>query len=66
MKEIINVKSNEKEFCISINGSNVDLLSGIAHILMAMEKESDMLPEIALRYIESYLKDEGGGVDEDR
>lgn len=58
MKEIIKVKADKDSFYISIDGSNQDLLSGITHVLMAMEKESDMDREIALDYIRNYMKDE--------
>lgn len=58
MKEILIIRCDDKEFRISIEGSNIDLLSGMAHVIKTMEKESDVPIEVALNYLTRYLKEE--------
>lgn len=58
MKEILKVKADKDNFYISVDGSNIDLLSAIAHTIKAMEKESDMVIEVALEYLKKELIEE--------
>ena len=56
MKTIITVKADEKEIKVSIDGSNIDILTGVVNIIEAMEQSgSDMARGIALDYINGYL-----------
>lgn len=56
MKTIITVKADEKEIKVSIDGSNIDILTGVVNIIEAMEQSgSDMTRGIALDYINGYL-----------
>ena len=56
MKEIIKVELSENTFSIAIDGSNQDLLTGIAHILMLMEQESETLIDESIDYIKKYIE----------
>ena len=58
MKTIITVKADEKEIKANIEGSNIDILTGLAIVIEAMEQSgSDMTRQIALDYIKGYLEE---------
>lgn len=58
MKEIISVSCNDEEYNIKIEGKNIDLLSGVVHLIKAISESSGTHIEVILDYINGYLEDD--------
>ena len=57
MKQILSISCNDKEFNISIDGENHDLLIGIAQVLREVEKASNYTLDEMMNFLKNYVED---------